>query len=60
MDTLDHRFRRFFRAFEIVKIKIYNADKVIIFSSEAALIGKADVGNLRLERELQGSRDSHQ
>ena len=60
MDTLDRRFRRFLKAFEIVKIKIYNADKVIIFSSEAALIGKSDAENPRLERALQGSRDSHQ
>ena len=60
VDTLDRRFRRFLKAFKIVKIKVYNADKVIIFSSEAALIGREDVGNLRLERALQGSRDSHQ
>ncbi|MBE0577630.1 MAG: diguanylate cyclase [Desulfuromonadales bacterium] len=59
LDTLDRRFRRFLKAFEIVKIKIYNADKMIIFSSEAALIGDTDTGNLRLERALQGSPDSH-
>lgn len=60
VDTLDRRFRRFLKAFEIVKIKIYNADKMIIFSSEAALIGETDTENLRLERALQGSPDSHQ
>ncbi len=59
VDTLDRRFRRFLTAFKIVKVKIYNADKVIIYSSEAALIGKADIENLRLERALQGNFDSH-
>lgn len=59
LDTLDRRFRRFLKAFEIVKIKIYTADKMIIFSSEAALIGDTDTENLRLKRALQGSPDSH-
>jgi len=58
-DTLDRRLRRFLAAFEIVKIKIYNTDKTIIFSTEASLIGKLDAKNIRLERALHGTTDSH-
>jgi diguanylate cyclase (GGDEF)-like protein len=58
-DALDRRLRRFLQAFEIVKIKVYDADKTIIFSTETALIGKLDAKNIRLERALNGDTDSH-
>jgi len=60
VDALNRRIRRFLTAFNVVKVKIYNADKVIVFSSEDALIGVRDTGNIRLERALQGIHDSHQ
>jgi len=58
-DVLDRRMRRFLHSFQIVKIKVYDAGGVVIFSTESALIGKIDAENFRLLRALQGRPDSH-
>ncbi|AMV72878.1 diguanylate cyclase [Desulfuromonas sp. DDH964] len=58
-DVLDRRLRRFLHSFQIVKIKVYDAGGVVIFSTEPALIGKIDAENFRLLRALQGRPDSH-
>lgn len=51
---LDLRLRMFLQPFDIVKIKIYNSDKVIIFCTDEALIGKKDSENSRLKIALSG------
>ena len=58
-DVLDRRLRRFLHSFQIVKIKVYDAAGVVIFSTESALIGKIDADNFRLLQALQGRTDSH-
>ncbi len=59
LETLDRRLRPFLHSFQIVKIKIYNAGRKIIFSTEPALIGQVDGANRRLLHALQGDADSH-
>ncbi|MBC7962390.1 MAG: GGDEF domain-containing protein [Steroidobacteraceae bacterium] len=56
--SLDLNIRLFLHPFNIVKIKIYNSEKRIIYSTEQALIGKSDRGNLRLGNALGGMRQS--
>lgn len=51
---LNLRLRMFLQPFDILKIKVYNAEKVIIFCTEAALIGKKDPENVRLQSALRG------
>jgi len=56
--ALDHSIKLFLRPFNIVKVKIYNMDKRIIYSTEQALIGKADRSDQRLSNALAGSRQT--
>ena len=55
---LDQNLRLFLHPFGIVKIKIYNMDKRIIYCTEQALIGKSDRNNLRLASALTGYRQT--
>lgn len=52
---MDLRLRMFLQPFDIVKIKIYNADKEIIFCTDETLIGKKDLDNIRLKQALAGN-----
>ncbi|MSN24720.1 MAG: diguanylate cyclase [Geobacter sp.] len=56
--ALNRSIKLFLRPFNIVKVKIYNMDKRIIYSTEQALIGKADRSNQRLINALAGSRQT--
>ena len=56
--SLDSNIRFFLHAFSIVKIKIYNMNKRVIYSTEPALIGKSDRNNLRLANALEGQRQT--
>ena len=58
MPRLDRHVRGFLAPFGIVKIKIYSDDGVIVYSTEAKLIGKVDRENTRLQRALAGAFDS--
>jgi diguanylate cyclase (GGDEF)-like protein len=60
MDQLDLKMREFLRPFNIIKIKIYDADRKIIYSTESSLIGKVDENNLRLKNALAGNVDAQQ
>jgi diguanylate cyclase (GGDEF)-like protein len=51
---MDLRLRMFLQPFDIMKIKIYDSDKVIIFSTDETLIGKRDADNVRLQQALSG------
>lgn len=57
--ALDRNLRHFLRPFGIVKIKIYDHHRKIIYSTEPRLIGRVDSGNSRLERALSGISDAH-
>lgn len=56
--ALDQRMRNYLRPFDIVKIKIYDADRRIIFSTDSSVIGRLDRNNHRLERAFTGRNDS--
>jgi diguanylate cyclase (GGDEF)-like protein len=60
MDQLDLKMREFLHPFNIIKIKIYDADRKIIYSTESSLIGKIDENNLRLKNALGGNVDAQQ
>jgi diguanylate cyclase (GGDEF)-like protein len=55
---LDRNLRHFLRPFGIVKIKIYNNRKRIIYSTESTLIGRVDEANKRLRNALSGNNDT--
>lgn len=58
IQPLDHNLRHFLQPFGIVKIKIYDRHKRIIYSTEPALIGKVDEKNRRLANALSGNIDA--
>lgn len=55
---LDRNLRLFLRPFGIVKIKVYDRHKRIVYSTENKLIGKIDDHNLRLINALAGNVDT--
>ncbi len=55
---LDSRLREFLWPFGIVKVKIYNDERKIIYSTDSSIIGKLDQKNLRLAKALVGFNDS--
>jgi diguanylate cyclase (GGDEF)-like protein len=57
--TVDQNMRTFLPHFDIVKIKIFNLDTEIIYSTDSQIIGKTDLKNDRLHRALKGDVDSH-
>jgi diguanylate cyclase (GGDEF)-like protein len=58
MSQLDSNLRRFLHPFDIIKIKIYDTNRRIYYSTESALIGKTDDHNLRLNNALAGNVDA--
>lgn len=54
LSTLDRQMRKYLAPLEIVKIKVYAADRAIVYSTDPDLIGRSDVGNPRLQRALGG------
>ena len=57
-DTFDGRLRQFLSPFNIIKVKIYNTGKQIVYSTDPALIGKVDENNQRLKNALSGTVDA--
>lgn len=55
---LDQNLRHFLQPFGIIKIKIYDRHKRIIYSTESNLIGKVDEHNVRLANALSGKIDA--
>lgn len=58
LDAFDRHIRKFLHPFDIVKIKIYDLESRIIYSTDPAIIGKVDAGNRRLKNALLGNNDS--
>ncbi len=54
----DSRLRHFLAPFNIIKVKIYNSEKRIVYSTDPVLIGKVDEKNLRLNNSLSGEVDA--
>lgn len=54
----DSRLRHFLTPFNIIKIKIYNNKKRIVYSTDHMLIGKFDENNNRLKNALKGAVDT--
>ncbi len=55
LPELDRSLRVFLVPFDIVKIKIFNADTKIIYSTDSAIIGKLDRDNAKLNTALAGN-----
>lgn len=58
VQELDATLRGFLHHFNIIKIKVFNRQARIIYSTDPALIGKTDRGNLRLANALTGRNDA--
>ena len=56
--ALDQNLRQFLRPFDIVKIKIYDSRKRILYCTDPKLIGKVDETNMRLNNALAGNIDA--
>ncbi|HXF66890.1 MAG TPA: GGDEF domain-containing protein [Burkholderiales bacterium] len=50
---LDERMRNYLHPFRIYKIKVFSDDRVIVYSTDHAIIGQLDSGNAKLERVLR-------
>ncbi len=59
IDLFNEHVRKFLHPFSIVKIKVFDLNRIIIFSTEAKIIGKKVENNPRLEKALFGGIDSH-
>ena len=55
---LDRNLRHFLRPFGIIKIKVYDKQKRILYCTETKLIGKIDENNARLKNALAGNVDA--
>lgn len=55
----DQEIRAFLHPFEIVKIKVFDLERIIIFSTDANIIGQKVAFNPRLEKALSGAIDSY-
>ncbi len=55
---LDALLEHLIEPFDIVKIKVYDSEARIVYSTDAKIIGMVDEGNARLARALDGRIDS--
>ncbi|KKK68427.1 hypothetical protein LCGC14_2944150, partial [marine sediment metagenome] len=55
LSDLDREIRTFLAPFNIVKMKVFNRDKRIIFSTDPTIIGRLDADNENLAAALKGS-----
>lgn len=51
-EELDRQMRGFLAPFDIVKIKIFNRDARIIYSTDSMIIGESDKSNTNLAKAL--------
>ncbi|MEE9160836.1 MAG: hypothetical protein V3V73_03510 [Gammaproteobacteria bacterium] len=58
LSNLDQEIRVFLASFDIVKIKIFNTEMQIIYSTDSKIIGKLDTGNAKLTMALSGETTS--
>ncbi len=55
---LDNNMRAFLAPFDIVKIKIFNSETRIVYSTDPTIIGRADPNNAKLLAALSGASTS--
>ncbi len=55
LPKLDRAMRKFLLSFEVVKVKIYDAEKRIIYSTDSKIIGNIDSDNDMLATALNGT-----
>lgn len=55
MPQLDRKLRDFLAPFDIVKIKVFNLDTRIIYSTDPSIIGKLNPDNTKLAKALSGT-----
>lgn len=58
MPELDDRLRKMLDLFAISKIKIFDRDSRVVYSTDSAIIGQLNIENQRLARALAGQVDS--
>ncbi|MDU0459521.1 MAG: GGDEF domain-containing protein [Geobacteraceae bacterium] len=58
MLAFDKSLRSFLSPFKIIKVKVYDVGKRIVYSTDPALIGRVDHDNLRLQNALSGRTDA--
>ncbi len=56
---LDEGMRFFLAPMNIVKIKVFSRDKVIVYSTDQSIIGQADPDNAKLSEAMNGAVVSH-
>ncbi len=54
VEALDRELRIFLSHFHIVKIKIFNDKRRIVYSTDPSIIGKLDINNEKLEKAMSG------
>lgn len=59
IDMFDRHVKDFLSPFEILKIKVFNFRREIVYSNERDIIGVKDKNNESLEKALQGTVNSH-
>ena len=59
LTVFDRQTKDFLHPFAIVKIKVFDLDRVIIYSTDTNIIGMRVEDNIRLNRALSGEIDSH-
>jgi len=59
-DIFDRLVKDFLHPFGIVKVKVFDPAKQIIYSTDRNIIGRTDGSNERLKRALSGEIDFHQ
>ncbi|MFZ4857148.1 MAG: GGDEF domain-containing protein [Desulfuromonadaceae bacterium] len=59
LKLFDTNIRNYLEHFSIIKVKLYNAEKRIVYCTDPKLIGKVDDKNQRLKRALAGIIDTH-
>jgi diguanylate cyclase len=55
---IDQGLRRFLKPYQILKIKVYNTDRKIVYSTDSGIIGRVDKDNPRLAIALSGKVSS--
>lgn len=58
LERLDEEIRQFLKSFDIVKIKVYNSEARIVYSTDRQITGERDVDNRRLRNALNGRNDA--
>jgi signal transduction histidine kinase len=58
ISEMDRQRRKYLSPYDILKIKIYNTEKRIVYSTDTTITGKYDRDNIRLKEALKGKTTS--